>query len=88
MLEVVERKHTDAAEQRRFLAMTTQEQLLEIFLNGRETNGHVADLTKRADEMEPVVKRHERYFIGFAAIVAAIIFGAPFLFWGLEQLSK
>lgn len=41
---LVDRVHTNAAEQRRFLAMSQQEQMLEIWLNGRETNGHVADL--------------------------------------------
>lgn len=36
-------KHTDAAEQEAFLGKTQASQLLEIWLNGRETNGHVAE---------------------------------------------
>lgn len=38
-----ELKHTDAAELRQFQSLPLEEKLDEIFLNGRETNGAVAD---------------------------------------------
>ena len=44
--------HTDAAEQRRFMALPLPEQMLEIFLNGRETNGHVADVQRDIVRLE------------------------------------
>lgn len=40
-------KHTDAAEMEDFLGKPQASQLLEIWLNGRETNGHVADAFDR-----------------------------------------
>jgi hypothetical protein len=45
--------HVDAEELRRFRALATEEKLEEIFLNGRETNGAVADALRdiaRLDE--------------------------------------
>ena len=35
-------KHTDAEQQARFAALTTDQKLLEVWLNTRETNGAVA----------------------------------------------
>jgi len=35
--------HTDALQQARFAALTPEQQMLEIWLNTNETNGHVAD---------------------------------------------
>ena len=40
-------KHTDAGEMEDFLSKNQTAQLLEIWLNGRETNGHVADAFSR-----------------------------------------
>ena len=42
-------RHTDAAEMESFLAKPQSAQLLEIWLNGRETNGHVAELRRDLD---------------------------------------
>ena len=39
-------KHTSAAQQARFAALTPEQQTLEIWLNGCETNGHVAEAFK------------------------------------------
>lgn len=40
-------KHTDASEMDAFMAKNQASQLLEIWLNGRETNGHVGDAFDR-----------------------------------------
>ena len=42
-------KHTDASEMDAFMAKTQASQLLEIWLNGRETNGHVAEAFRQLD---------------------------------------
>ena len=92
-VQVKERPHTDAAEQRRFLAMPQQEQLLEIFLNGRETNGHVADLYEWKEErdakdvvIEAKVEAHDRWIGRLVGIGLFILGAAPFVFFGLNVL--
>lgn len=45
-------KHTDADELRRFRALTTEEKLEEIFLNGRETNGGLADAIREIARLD------------------------------------
>lgn len=80
--------HTDAGEQTRFALLTTDQKLLEIFLNGRETNGHVADVMERTAalerfreaELKPWMQGVDRKMIAWGAIVAAILFLAPFVF--------
>ena len=87
-------KHTDAAQQARFAQLTQEQQLLEIWLNGRETNGHVADAMRDiavlketiANKIEPRVAKVERIYLIFAGIGAAAIVVAPFVFWAIENI--
>ena len=45
-------KHTDAFSQARFVALTQEQQMLEIWLNTRETNGHVATALSQIADLE------------------------------------
>lgn len=45
-------KHTDAIQLARFNAMTADEQIREIWLNTRETNGHVAEAMRDIAHLE------------------------------------
>ena len=42
-------KHTSAAEQEEFVALPQATQLLRIWLNGKETNGAVAEAHEKID---------------------------------------
>lgn len=85
--------HTDAVEQAKFLALKPDEQLLQIWLNGRETNGSVADAVRDIAALKDkqeihdarLIKLETRYAIA-AAVLAFILVVAPFLFWGLDRL--
>ena len=78
-------QHTDAHELAEFEKLTIPEQLREIWLNGRETNGHVADAMRDIGEMKPRPVKVERWQIGMAAIIAFLIAVGPAVFWLLEQ---
>ena len=84
---VDEIKHTDAVEQARFAAQTMEQQMLDIWLNTRETNGHVAAVIRELNDLKPKVARHERLFYVAAAIVTALVAGGPFIFWALGHLT-
>lgn len=80
-------KHVDAAEQAAFQRKNTDEKLLEIWLNGRETNGSVAEVRKEIAVMRPKVERHD-----FAFKVAVVVFGfiiaaGPFIVYGLGLIG-
>lgn len=82
----LEKLHIDADEMRRFLALTQQEQLLEIWLNGRETNGAVAEVQRQLAEVRPQVERHEFWFRLAAVAIATVVAAGPFVFFVLEHL--
>ena len=63
--------HTSFAEQQAFLALTPEQQNLRIYLNGKETNGKLAEAVRDIAELRPMVRRHD-----FAFKVAAVVFGA------------
>lgn len=50
-------KHTDAAAMDTFMAKSQASQLLEIWLNGRETNGHVAEAFRQIDVQGKEIQR-------------------------------
>ena len=86
-------RHADAVEQAKFLALRPDEQLLEIWLNGRETNGSVADVIAaqaRTDQScvqhDRRLERLERWQIAAAAVVAAAGFMWPVLVFGLARM--
>ena len=93
MSTLSEIKHTDAEQQARFVAMTTEQQMLEIWLNTRETNGHVADAMKdiaeinewRADELKPWMANVDKKLIGAGAVLVFILLAAPFVFFFLDN---
>jgi mevalonate pyrophosphate decarboxylase len=79
-------EHTDFDEQRAFIALSGDDKLLRIWLNGRETNGKVADVMRDMEEMRPKVQRHDRWMIGVTAIGAVSIALAPFVFFILGKI--
>ena len=50
-------KHVDAADQARFSAQTQEQQLLEIYINARETNGHIADAIVEIDALTATARQ-------------------------------
>ena len=86
--------HADFDAQRAFLALSQQDQLLQIWLNGRETNGKVADVIREMtevkrdldDNVRPKVERHDRLMAVAAGIIVVIMGAAPFVFWGLDKI--
>lgn len=88
-------KHTDAYEQARFVALTSEQQMLEIWLNTRETNGHVADAMRdiaelkefRDEDLKPWMSGVDRKFIAAAAVIAFILAIAPVVFFVLNQID-
>lgn len=50
-------QHTSAAEMEDFLSKTDAEQKLRIWLNGRETNGHVAEAFDRIAKQGSEIQR-------------------------------
>ena len=91
---LVETEHTDFRAQRDFLALSQQDQLLQIWLNGRETNGKVADVIRdmakvKSDldhDIKPKVDRHDRVMAIAAGLIVVILGAAPFFFWGLDKI--
>lgn len=81
-----ESKHTDAAAQARFTDLTPAQQMLEIWLNTRETNGSVAALWERMSVIEPKVNKHDRYVYVVTALLTMLIVGTPFLLWVLNHV--
>lgn len=79
-------QHTDAGAQARFASLTIEQQLLDIWLNTRETNGAVATVMTRLDHIEPMVNKHERYTYLVAALFGLLIVGAPFLLYVLNHV--
>ena len=92
--------HTSYDEQQDFLALSPAQQNLKIYLNGRETNGNVAEALRRIGKLEEArisdqqradlhdarLGRLETRYAVAAGVLAAILTGAPILFWGLGQL--
>jgi hypothetical protein len=76
--------HTDARDQARFRALPTEEQMLEIWLNTRETNGHVAETMRdvhelqmwRTDELIPWMATVDRKLISAATLATALVTAA------------
>ena len=58
--------HTDAIEQAKFLALTQDEQLLQIWLNGRETNGNVAEAFRQIKDNLNAVPADQHRMMWFA----------------------
>lgn len=85
MRRVRDVEHTDADEQRRFMALPADEQMLEIFLNGRETNGHVADVMRDTAELKEWRVTVDRKLVAAAAVLSFILAAGPFVFWALEN---
>jgi len=85
--------HTDFVDQAKFMALKPDEQLLQIWLNGRETNGSVADAIRDIEVVRAQASVHDarlgklelRYAVA-GGVLAAILIAAPFLFWGLDRL--
>ena len=92
--------HTDAAQQARFAALTPEQQMLEIWLNTRETNGHVAEAKRdiaqsqidvaairewRDRELKAWMDSVDRKIVGATAIFAFILALAPFVFFTLNK---
>ena len=86
-------KHTDAREQATFVSLTPEQQMLEIWLNTRETNGHVADAMIaiaeindwREKELKPWMAWVDKRLIAAGAVIAFILAAAPFVFYALEN---
>ena len=80
--------HVAAHEQAAFMRKSADEKMLEIWLNGRETNGNVATAIRDIRELkrlEPRVATIERWQIRVMAVVAAALFSGPGVFWLLSQ---
>ena len=64
-------EHTDATQQARFKSLAPDEQMMEIWLNTRETNGHVASALRdthdlkdfRDNELKPWMTTVDRRFL-------------------------
>lgn len=80
-------KHVDAAEQADFETKTVSEKLLLIWLNGRETNGAVAEVKRDIAVMRPKVERHDFAFKVAAVAFGLIIAAGPFIVWGLGLIG-
>lgn len=86
-------KHTDAAQQARFVSLTPEQQSLEIWLNTRETNGAVADAKRdiaaleafRDHELKPWMSSVDKRLNGAAAVIGFILVIAPFVFFALNK---
>mgnify|MGYP001594861713 CR=1 FL=1 len=86
-------EHTSFEEQQAFLRMSPSEQNLKIYMNGRETNGSVAEALRRIAKLEGLGVVHEgrmtaleHWQIKAAAIIAAAIIGGPLVFFLLGQI--
>ncbi len=74
--------HTDAVEQAKFLALKPDEQLLQIWLNGRETNGSVTVAMEKIaiiERLEPRVRTIETRVIQAMAVIAVLVVLTPLL---------
>lgn len=86
--------HTNFEEQQEFLELSDDQKLLMIFLNGKETNGHVADVMRdveelksfRDKELKPWMKGVDNNFIAAGAVIGALIAIGPVVFWVLDKL--
>jgi hypothetical protein len=80
--------HTDAHDLARFEALTIPEQLREIWLNGRETNGNVADALRdiadikhwRGATLQPWMQTIDRKVWQAGAVGAFLLVMAPIVF--------
>lgn len=87
--------HTDAHELAQFERLTIPEQLREIWLNGRETNGHVADALRdigelqrfRDRELKPWMAQIDRRVAVAAGVVVFVLAAAPIVFWLLDRFT-
>lgn len=69
--------HTDARELAQFEALAVDAKLREIWLNGRETNGKVAEVWARQQRIIPVVERHEFWFKVMGVAVGILTIALP-----------
>ena len=86
--------HTDADRLAKFEAGSDADKLREIWLNGNETNGSVAEALRRIAKLEGNQVAHdnrltqlEHWQIKAMAIIAAAILAGPAFFWWLGQLT-
>lgn len=78
-------EHTDAIQQARFKALSPDDQLMEIWLNTRETNGHVADAVRdiselrqfRDAELKPWMTTVDRRFLVLTTVGSVVMFLVP-----------
>ena len=95
-------EHTDATQQARFKSLAQEEQMMEIWLNTRETNGHVAaavrdihelkearheDLLWRAKELQPWMVSVDRRFLIASTVVGVAVFLLPLVMSALGLLE-
>lgn len=87
--------HTDARELAEFEALPVAAKLREIWLNGRETNGKVAEAVRDIAEVQARQETHaarisrtEHWQIRAAAVGAAAIVLGPLVFTGLDLIIK
>ena len=73
-------EHTDWEAQRAFLGLPPDQQLLQIWMNGRETNGHVSEAVERISTLEQSARERERrlstvekFVIGVSAVGAFLV---------------
>lgn len=78
-------KHTDAIEQAKFMLLPPEQRDLMIWMNGRETNGAVAEALRDIAELKPIVERHDFWFKVGAIVVGIITFLGPLMFYGLTK---
>lgn len=78
-------QHTDARELAAFEALGVDAKLREIWLNGRETNGKVAEAMRDIAAIQPVVQRHDFWFRVAAVAVAALVAIGPAVFWLIDH---
>ena len=82
-----ELQHTDASQQERFRSLTPEQQTMEIWLNTRETNGHVATAIRdiqeiqhwRKQELDAWMKGVERKLVAASAVTAFVLVLVPTL---------
>ena len=93
---LTELQHTDARELAIFEALPTDQKLREIWLNGKETNGHVAQAMRdiegikdwRDEELKPWMSGVDKKLIGAGAVVFFILGAAPIVFFVLNNWDR
>ena len=85
-------QHASFEEQQALLILSPAKQNLKIYLNGKETNGSVAEALRRIAKLEggqvahdDRLKKLEHWQIAAASIIGAAIILGPAFFWKLGQ---